>query len=75
MYVEVDDQLYSRYNCFSLAELTRASFRIFDRDKEMIKIGEVKATFDVDDEAFEKLRQGLVHVFRAYPNFHILEHR
>ena len=76
VYVEVDDQFYSGFNCFSLAELTRTSFRIvFDRDKEMVKIGEVKATFDVDDDAFEKLRQGLVQVFRAYPNFQVLEHR
>src|SRR5688572_16430587 len=74
VYVEVDDQFYSGFNCFSLAELTRTSFRIvLDRDKELVKIGEVNVTFDVDDDAFDELRRGLLRVFRAFPNFRFLE--
>jgi hypothetical protein len=72
VYVEIDDQLYSGFNCFSLAELKRRSFRlVLDRDKELLKIGEVRVTFEIDDAAFEQLRRALVLAFRAFGNFHV----
>lgn len=70
VHVEVDDQLHSGYNCFSLAELTRGSFRlVLDRDKDMMRIGKVQVTFDIDDAAFSELRRGLSLAFRSFGNF------
>jgi hypothetical protein len=74
VYVEVDDQLYSGYNCFSQAELTRSSFRIaFARDEAMTRIGGVEVTFDLDDAAFGELRRGVAVAFRAFPNFRVVD--
>ena len=70
VYVEVNDQLHSGFNCFSAAELARDRFRItFARDPAMEKLGGVEVTFAVDDAAFAELRQALTVAFRAYPGY------
>lgn len=71
VYVEVDDQLHSGFNCFSLAELARDRFRLaLARDADLVReVREVVVTFDLDAAAFDALRQCLGRVFRAYPGY------
>jgi hypothetical protein len=72
VYVEVDSQLHSGYNCFSLAELGRGRFRlVLARDAGMLAIGEVEVGFDLDDAAFAELRRGPTLAFRAFPGFRV----
>jgi hypothetical protein len=73
VYVEVDDQYFSGFNCFSLAELKRDRFRIvLAREEELVRrIGEVVVTFDLDDKAFGELRRGLELAFRAFGSFRV----
>lgn len=69
--VEVNDQFYSGYNCFSTAELARDRFHlIFARDDSLVRqFGEVLVTFELDDADFADLRSGLAHVFRDFTGF------
>ncbi|QEL20125.1 hypothetical protein [Limnoglobus roseus] len=70
VYVEVDDQINSGFNCFSRAELTRGGFRlVLARDPALERLGEVVATFDLDGTAFEELRAALRQAFRAFDRF------
>ena len=71
--VEINDQLYCGVNCFSAAELLRDLFRlVLDRDALLLeRFGEIVTTFDLDDEEFAQLRQGLERVFRDYLAFRI----
>jgi len=72
VYVEVDDQINSGYNCFSRAELTRNRFRIFfAREPRLTERGGVEATFEVDDDAFAELQRALTHAFRHFDGFHM----
>ena len=73
VYVEVDDQLFSGFNCFARAELGRDRFHVvFDRDAELVRrVGEVVVTFDLDDAAFGELRRALERAFRAFGNFRV----
>jgi hypothetical protein len=65
VYVEVDDQGTSAYDCFSFAELKRGSFRIvFSRTSKLADLGEVEVTFDLVDQPFRELRDALGMIFR-----------
>jgi hypothetical protein len=72
--VEVNSQLYSGHNCFSAAELSRDRFRLtLARDERLVSKfgGEVVATFDLDDAAFDELKRGLARVFRDFTGFRV----
>jgi hypothetical protein len=72
VYVEVDDQGTSAYDCFPLAELRRHSlFMVFNKAGVMVG-GKVKVTFDLDDKGFEELREALGVVFRFFEDFKVL---
>jgi hypothetical protein len=72
--VEINDQLYGGYNCFSAADLGRGRFRLgLARDDRLVRRfgGEVVITFDLGDAAFADLRRGLERAFRDFPGFRV----
>lgn len=69
VYLEIRDQFYSGYDCFSSVVITRNSLLIQGiNDKRMLEIaGEVNVRFEIDDNRFHGVVDSLRKAFRDCP--------
>ena len=70
VYIEINDQLYSGYDCFSLVTLTKDTLLIhWISDKRMLdKVSEVFVSFSIGDDQLQDVVRLFQKAFRDCPD-------